>query len=480
MLVMVFSGCAGTGNLADGTAQLRRSEYNAAIESFTQALSHERMLDSARAQALMLRGEAYLEKGETDKALADLDASLEIAPQEMRAMTLRGQARMRKGDLDGATADFSAVVESFNRRAMASTLARRNTGVPEEYARLAGRSHVGLGEIALYEERYQEALDHFDAAVGLAPYEPEVYLMRGGALRLMEQEEFATRDIEMFEELAGNATRGPESRLAPLKLKESIRLFEAGEYAASEQLAGEAVEINPNYSAAYRRRGLARLQQGEIKKAEEDFDEAIASDPEALEAWLYRSYTRMVPGRYEDALTDINHVLTMRPDWLEARLYRGMVLSRAGRHAESSEDFEAVLAERPDDVTALEGRAFSRFSMEQYDKAMTDLQRLHELAPDAAKSYRIAGLIHMKREEYPQALDALNEAERLGDTSLQLYLAKGSVLRAMGELERAEAVFDKALDASTADIAPNITSDAYDETVSDILQPPGATPPVLE
>lgn len=449
MLAVALFGCAGAGNLADGTAQLQKNEYDAAIESFTQALSHERMLDSARADALMLRGEANLEKGNVDEALADLGASLELDPQDIRALTLRGRARMQQGDLDGASADFTAVIESFNRRALASVLAKRNTAVPEEYVRLAGRSHLGLGEIALYEERYQEALDHFDKAVGLAPYEPEFYLMRGGALRLMEQEEFAAQDLATFEELSDdNATLEPEARLAPLKLKESIRLFEAGEYAASERLAGEAIQINPNYPAAYRRRGLARLQQGEIQQAETDFDEAIASDPDNLEAWLYRSYTRMEAQQYEDALTDINHVLGMQPDWLEARLYRGMVLSKSDRHLEALEDFEAVLAERPDDVTALEGRAFCLFNLEEYDRAMTDLQRLKELAPEAAKPHRLAGLIYMKREEFPKALDALNEAERLGDQSMQLYLAKGSVLRAMGEEEMGAEMFDKALDAT--------------------------------
>ncbi|MFW5735048.1 MAG: tetratricopeptide repeat protein [Oceanidesulfovibrio sp.] len=448
LLAAFAAGCAGVGDLADGTVQLQNDEYDAAIDSFTQALGHEKMLASARADALMLRGEAYLEQGKADKALADLNESLEIDPTDLRALTLRGRARMQKGDLDAATVDFRTVVQSFDRRAVASAINRRAAAVPEEYARLAGRSHVGLGEIALYQERYQDALDHFDAAVGLAPYEPDFYLMRGGALQLMEQEEFAEQDLATFEELSSNATHGPESLLAPLKLKESILLFEAGEYAASERLAGEAIEVNPNYPAAYRRRGLARLQQGELEKAEADFDEAIAGEPYNMESWLYRSYTRMERGNHEDALTDINHVLGMRPEWLEARLYRGMVLSESGRHLESLEDFEAVLEERPDDVTALEGRAFSLFNAEQYDKAMADLQRLRELAPDAAMSYRLAGLIHLKNEQFRQALESLDTAERLGDESLQLYVAKGSALRALGEEEQAAAMFDKALDAS--------------------------------
>lgn len=443
-------GCAGTRDLGNGTAQLQRGEYDAAVETLTKALGHEKMRDSDRSDALMLRGQAYLEQEEYRKALDDLKASLELDPSKTQARFYRGVALLKLGNLDSAAEDFTAVIQSYQKRSRTDFMTGRET-VQDETVQMAAQSYMHLGEIDLYKERYPEAMHNFDTAVRLVPFDPELYLIRGGALRLMEQEDFAEKDLAMFERLSDNATDAPESRLAPLKLKESIRLYDSGDYGDSVRLASEAIADNPQYAAAYRRRGLARLQQHKLEAAEKDFGKAIALDTEYLEGWLYRAYVRMEQREYKTALRDINHVLSQRPDWTEATLYRGMVLSQDDKHAAALEDFRTVLEARPEDVTALQGEAYSLFNLEQYDQAMAVLQKLLTLAPDSATANRMVGLIYMQHEQYEQALASLNKAEQLGDDSMQLYLAQGAVLRAMGNEEQAAMAFDKALDASQAE-----------------------------
>jgi len=58
------------------------------------------------------RADAYLDKGDFDRALADFSEALQITPQSATGYAGRGFAERAKGDFDRAIADFNlAIVE---------------------------------------------------------------------------------------------------------------------------------------------------------------------------------------------------------------------------------------------------------------------------------------------------------------------------------------------------------------------------------
>jgi tetratricopeptide (TPR) repeat protein len=68
--------------------------------------------------ALRARGKVRFEKGDHDRAIADLDRSLKLAPNS-EALTIRGFAWKRKGDKDRAMADFNRAIELNPKEALA-------------------------------------------------------------------------------------------------------------------------------------------------------------------------------------------------------------------------------------------------------------------------------------------------------------------------------------------------------------------------
>jgi Flp pilus assembly protein TadD len=104
------------------------------------------------------RGSNHTLAGRLDKAIADFDAAVTMAPNEALPLYNRGATRFLDGDLEGAVEDFTAALE-------------RDPQFVQAYQR-RGIARVNLGEM-------QEALTDFDAALRVSPDNPEMLMERG-------------------------------------------------------------------------------------------------------------------------------------------------------------------------------------------------------------------------------------------------------------------------------------------------------------
>ena len=89
-----------------GIAYYRKANSRQAIDDLTKAIAIKpdaRFLDD--------RGNLFAKQGELDRALADLDKAIEIAPQSAKAFGDRGLIRLMRGEVSGAERDFSKCFE---------------------------------------------------------------------------------------------------------------------------------------------------------------------------------------------------------------------------------------------------------------------------------------------------------------------------------------------------------------------------------
>ncbi len=86
-----------------GNHLTRGSQYGAAIQDFTRALS----VNPGNADALTGRAAAWLAAGELEKAMLDCDESI-VSQSTQEAYSLRGDLWMRLENLDNAISDFEA------------------------------------------------------------------------------------------------------------------------------------------------------------------------------------------------------------------------------------------------------------------------------------------------------------------------------------------------------------------------------------
>ena len=98
-----------------GSAYAQRTEYDRAIADLTKGTE----LDPSDAIVFAARGEAFRRKGEVDKAIGDFNRAIGLDAHQASAYHSRGLAYLTKKDYNRAIADLSTAIEINPRSAMA-------------------------------------------------------------------------------------------------------------------------------------------------------------------------------------------------------------------------------------------------------------------------------------------------------------------------------------------------------------------------
>ena len=306
---------AGLALLQEARACADAGRYEEAIAACDRALA----LDSQRAVAWALRGEAHAGAGRLLDALMDYDRAIALDQTQPAIFHLRGAARLLQGETEGALADLDKALELAPRDAAA----------------------LGTRGAALYNQgRSEAALRDLDQAVAL---EPDVVSHRD--------------------------TRGLV-RLELGRARDAIEDFE------------RVLAADPRSTKALRGRGLALARLGEHERALADYQRAIEVDPAAALSWFNRGVSLMELGRDAEAVESYTRAIELQPRHPEACTNRGMLHHKAGRAEEALADFERALQDEPGLAQAWFGRGVLHASQRRYQQALEDLSRAVDLMPD--------------------------------------------------------------------------------------------------
>lgn len=135
-----------------GTAYLILKKPQKALKSYTKAIS----CDPEYYRAYYNRGYTYLLLGNQffDKALADFNRTLQLAPDYVKALNYRGKLYFRTARKQKAMKDF-----------------RRSYNVQKNYT-----AAMYLGSLKAQNDKYQEARSFYNTALERKPDRPEPYL----------------------------------------------------------------------------------------------------------------------------------------------------------------------------------------------------------------------------------------------------------------------------------------------------------------
>lgn len=126
------------------------------------------------------------------------------------------------------------------------------------------------------------------------------------------------------------------------------------------------IELNPDFAAAYRFRGISYLFRDDYAHALIDFTIAIALDPNNVNAYATRRKVYKAKKDYARAIADYTEVLRLKPDDANAYYSRGRIYY------------------------------FRDFEKGDYVRAIADFTKTIELAPDFANAYMFRSLIYSK------------------------------------------------------------------------------------
>jgi tetratricopeptide (TPR) repeat protein len=275
---------APSGAQAQAPSQLRICLNNATPQDQRAAACSFVITNEPPAEAKELtrvyftRGNAYLNLGVYDRALADFDTVTKANPTASGPFVSRGVVFLRQKQLDRAIAEFDSAI-------------RLNPNDPLAF--------TNRGDTYRAKGRFDRALQDYDAAIAINPKSVNAYFGRAAALQQKASSDFdAFVNEGRFEELA------------------------IAEY-------GKVLQIAPRNAGALSNRGQLYHTLRKYDLAIADFTQAIEINPANPFFLRNRALTYRMMRRFDLAIADYRNALALTQD-ADGRKLIGELLAQLG------------------------------------------------------------------------------------------------------------------------------------------------------
>ncbi|MBR2518813.1 MAG: tetratricopeptide repeat protein [Selenomonadaceae bacterium] len=202
--------------------------------------------------------------------------------------------------------------------------------------------------------------------------------------------------------------------LANQKLEEAQKKFFAHDFPAVIKLCSEALELNPNSSIAYGKRGAAYSVTNQAQLALADLNKAIELDPTNADAYNNRGATYGNMKNFNAAIADFNKALELNPNNAMAYNNRGGTLRYLGNVPQGLQDLTRAIELNPKLDIAYYNRAFCYISAGNMNNAISDMDKFIELRPNFAQAYFVRGQCYQMKGEFSKAQADFAKARELG------------------------------------------------------------------
>ncbi|HEY1753470.1 MAG TPA: tetratricopeptide repeat protein, partial [Caulobacteraceae bacterium] len=304
-------------------------------------------LEARRLLAVALR-----DLGDLAGAEQALGAAIAIDPGQPAFFTLQGDVLARMGR--------AAEAEAAYRRALA-------------LSPTLGPAAVGLAELLLAAERWDEALAVTSAAVAAGDVDLNVWTAHGMALKAQR------RLDEAIEAYRRGAEAAPRSAVAEHNL--AAALGDAERFAESEAATRRAFAKGLHAPEAWLVHGRALMGQAKLDAAEAAFREALRRRPADLEPLTeLAQLVWMRSGDLATAAAPIDEAERAAPGAPAPRLVRAKLLEYAGDAEGAYAEVAALLADAPADFV-LQIRAAQLLAERDPGRALAHAQAAAQAAP---------------------------------------------------------------------------------------------------
>lgn len=180
-------------------------------------------------------------------------------------------------------------------------------------------------------------------------------------------------------------------------------------------LLDRAIELDPNYVAAYKHRARLAWARGDIEGAARDLEKVAELEPNGIETWLMKGEFAASQGNSEDALAYFDKALTLNPYNLSryarsVHFAAAQLLLNAERPEDAKPHIDAMGLMHPRDPLYLHFDGRYDFQRGDYKKAETKLREVLKTNSRHAPSLFMLGAIARELGNLAQAEEYLSDA----------------------------------------------------------------------
>ncbi|MFC4308011.1 tetratricopeptide repeat protein [Steroidobacter flavus] len=339
-----------------------------------EKLYQEVAKDAARdAQGLSARtrlAALYLTRNDIARAQALIDEVLEENPRDNDALILRANLALQKGDTSTAITDLRAVL--------------RDQPNSTPVLRALAQAHLQNNEVALAEETFRSALQSNSSELPTRKALAQLLLKQGKAdqARLI------------LDPVAGMPGVGDDAEIQDAQFKAQLA---TKDFAAAQLTAEKVQQQRPKAAMGWYYAGLVAESQGNSELARQNYEKALELQPQVNEPLTALVRLDAVAKDNKRALARLATAIERTPSNAVAHNLRGELLIAERQSAAAVESFEKAIEHAPEWWMPYRGLALAQLSQKQNDAAIAAFQRGIErthagnLSIDLAALYERAG-----------------------------------------------------------------------------------------
>ncbi len=327
-----------------------------AIDAYTKALA----IYPNDTYALVGRATLYAERGDKDKARADIDATLLIDPANVPAIRILVVLALQDGKPDAAKALVQKAIDD-------------NPDNADLYEMLAMMDDDCAGRTADdCKTSRAEAVVQYDKVIALAPTAHR-YILRAQARPVADLQ-------ARIDDLTQAVSASPDST-EPYIARAGQYLY-AKDYDKALADANQAISLDPAAARTYYLRAQIYFAQGKIETGLSDIDKLIADHPDNGGYHNESCWERATHNiQLDKALADCAAAVKAAPRGPNFIDSHGFIELRLGHYDEAIADYTAALALAPTQADSLYGRGIARLRKGLTRDGQADLDAARKLSP---------------------------------------------------------------------------------------------------
>lgn len=355
-------------------------------------------------------GNALLDQGKTDEAIAHFEQAIQIKPDHAEAHYNLANALVRKGRSDDAIVHYQRALELK----------------PDD-----PKTHCNLGIAYLQKGDVDDAIAQLQITLQLKPDDLVVRNNLGNALFQKGKLDEAIAQFQQILQLK------PDDPKAWCNL--GIAFLQKGNTDEGIANLRKALQLEPDNAVIWNNLGNALVQKGDLDEAISQFQQFLQTRPNDAATHFNLGDALLKKGNVDDAIVHFQKCLSVLPNSAEAEFSLASALVQSRREAEAIAHFQRALQINPDYPEACNDLAWElatspQASLRDGNKAVELAERANQVAEGkdvdvldtlaAAKAeagrFEDAIRITQKAIELAQSGGQTNQAAELGDR-LKLY-----------------------------------------------------------
>ncbi|MCP3666513.1 MAG: PEP-CTERM system TPR-repeat protein PrsT [Gammaproteobacteria bacterium] len=351
-------------------------------EPAKEMLAKAQEYDAVKTDANVEMAKVLFSMKQNDQALARLSDILKESPNNTRALLVRAEYKRAIKDVDAALQDYNKITEIQ----------------PENIQALLGKTIIYIGKND--NDNAEMALKILDKLQASNPY---------------------------------------------IKYLHGMLSFQKKDYGKAGDYIQQVLEAMPDHVQSQLLYGMISYAMGDMALADEYLARSLASLPDHRPSKLMMAAARLHMRQYSNALKVLEPMIKNNPDDVQVMTMLGTAYIQLGRYQEGSDFIAKAVEIDPNQAPLHSQLALGLLAQGYTDQAKGQMDTAAQLGQTSAQSDLILIYTHLKNGKYEEALKATDELNVAMPDNPVVHNLSGLAQMAMGDLDKAEDSFKKAL-----------------------------------